>query len=999
MARPVFAPVLGLVVLATVGLPAVAGAASKTKVVAIGDPAPGGGVFAGPSFTASPSAAGNGWLAFRTQVEGGGTGEAIVARRVLPPESSVEVARLGLRAPGGGTFRQFLGKPTVNAAGDVAFTSLVTAGDNSDDPSLPSPAGIFLFRQNPPAGQDRLIAVALARQSSPSGTLDIGGTLDEEADAGQLDAQHTPALDDFGDVAFLSAVRDGASPGGIFVAPAGGIVAAAVLVGDAFDGGAFSHLGQPALNAFNAVAFHGVVGDLGNPLHEGIFTASTGAVSLAVGTGQVVHVTQPAARDGTLTTFEDPVALNDAGDIAFVAAIDFADSDADPVASALVFHAGMVFPLAYSGRAIASARVTGIELGPEAGSLLAGPSLAPDGTVVVFASLNGGASEAIARATGPMYATLERIVTIGSTNPDATPSGGTYSFLESAPAVDATGGVAFLSHVAGGATSEALFYREAAGVTRAVVDVGDASPGNGGFFAGPPFSTPTFNDKGDVVFRGFVARGPTSIGVFRASGGKVSALARAGDPSPVDAAPFTDFSGDPSENANGDVAFAADVQTIGRGIYRLTSAGIRAIALRGDPAPGPPGATFGSLAPSPSINDAGMVAFRGTVRSPGAGTDTINQEGLFLWDGAGLHLVAVVDEASPAGPAFAQLRDPILAGGTSLAFRASLVPGSAVGSGLFTAGLDGVRSLALEQDDLGGGITLSSFAGNPALDSTGRAAFLATRSRSGRNLGQAILSGTPGAFRLVIARGMTGPAGGVFRNLAAPSMNGAGHVTFRGSFEPDTGGTTGVFLATDSGVAPYVVVGETSPLGGRFASFAARGVLNANDEYAFIGNVSRGDARNGIFIASPTTLAVRKLSVQLSGGRKRDHVRLDLALTPGRLSNGLAPDKEPLVVTLADVGGTLWSVTIPGKQLRTQRHALVLDRKARKKKGLQAVRLAVQKNGVAQVSIATAAIDLTGGKGRRLVPPFTVTLEVGDDSGVRTLPCALRGRAARCRAR
>jgi hypothetical protein len=999
MARLPLAPVLGLALLAAAALPAPAGAASKTKVAALGDPAPGGGVFAGPSFTASPSAAGNGWLVFRTQVEGGGTGEAIVARRVLPPETSVEIARLGLRAPGGGTFRQFVGKPVVNAAGDVAFTSLVTAGDASDDPSLPSPGGVFLFRQNPPAGQDELIAIARARDATPSGTLDIGGTLDEDADANQSDAQRTPALDDFGDVAFISVVRGGASPGGIFVAPAGGVVAATVLIGDPFDGGTFSHLGQPAINTFRAVAFHGIVGDASNPQHDGVFTASGGIITEAVATNQMVHVTQPSARDGTLTAFEDPVAFNDAGDIAFAAAIRFTDGTADPVTSALVFHAGMVFPLVYSGRSIGPARVTGIELGPEAGSLLAPPSLAPDGTVVVFASLNGGASESIARAAGPTYATLDRLVTVGSTTPDATPSGGTYAFLESAPAVDAAGGVAFLSHVAGGATSEALFYREADGTTRSVVDVGDASPGNPGFFAGPPFSTPTFNDRGDVVFRGFVARGPTSIGIFRSRGGQLSALARAGDASPVDAAPFTDFSGDPSENSAGDVAFSADVQNLGRGIYRLTAAGIRAIALRGDPAPGPPGATFGSLAPSPSINDAGMVAFRGTVRSPGAGTDTFNQEGLFLSDSSGIHLIAIVDQASPAGPAFAQLRDPVLSGGASLAFRASLAAGSAIGSGLFVGSPDGLRSLALEHDDLGGGISLSGFSGNPAFDSTGRAAFLATRARPSGSLGQAILSGTSGAFRLVIARGMTGPAGGVFRNLATPAMSTSGHVAFRGSFEPNTGGTAGIFLSNDAGLEPYVVVGETSPLGGKFASFTARGVLNANDEYAFVGNVSRGDSRNGIFIASPTTLSVRKLAVQLSGGRKHDRVRLDLALTPGRLSNGLSPDTEPLIVTLADTGGTLWTVTIPGKQLKSKRHAFTLDRKNRKKKSLQGVRLAVQRNGVTQLSIATGAVDLTGGGARRVTPPFTVTFEVGDDSGVRTLPCAVHGRAARCRAR
>jgi hypothetical protein len=42
-------------------------ATSKVEVAALGDAAPGGGVFAGPGFVGWPTAAGNGWIAFRGQ--------------------------------------------------------------------------------------------------------------------------------------------------------------------------------------------------------------------------------------------------------------------------------------------------------------------------------------------------------------------------------------------------------------------------------------------------------------------------------------------------------------------------------------------------------------------------------------------------------------------------------------------------------------------------------------------------------------------------------------------------------------------------------------------------------------------------------------------------------------------------------------------------------------------------------------------------------------------
>src|SRR2546426_12532592 len=63
-------------------------AASKTKIAATGDAAPGGGVFAGPGFSGWPTAAGNGWIAYRGRITGGGASEAIIAARPAPPPTT-----------------------------------------------------------------------------------------------------------------------------------------------------------------------------------------------------------------------------------------------------------------------------------------------------------------------------------------------------------------------------------------------------------------------------------------------------------------------------------------------------------------------------------------------------------------------------------------------------------------------------------------------------------------------------------------------------------------------------------------------------------------------------------------------------------------------------------------------------------------------------------------------------------------------------------------------
>src|SRR5262249_20837981 len=137
-----------------------------------------------------------------------------------------------------------------------------------------------------------------------------------------------------------------------------------------------------------------------------------------------------------------------------------------------------------------------------------------------------------------------------------TPAGGTYSGAESAPAVDAVGGVVFLSRIVAGSSSEAVVYQPKTGIGVPVV-VGDAAP-SGGFFAGTPSANPPRNAQGDVVFRAFVARSEVSVGIFRDRDGDLEPLVRGGDHAPVnDDSTFDDLLGQPGLAADGSVVFAA----------------------------------------------------------------------------------------------------------------------------------------------------------------------------------------------------------------------------------------------------------------------------------------------------------------------------------------------------------------------------------------------------------------------------------------------------------
>src|SRR5437763_5551563 len=154
--RPRYVPILiGVAVLACT--PA-ARAASKAKIAAIGDAAPGGGIFAGPGFSGWPTAAGAGWIAFRGETTGGGTSETMVAAHMTTPRTTMPVASLGDTTPSAGVFtkcagklRQFVGQPVVNTNGEVAFMALIeppadTTSSSTTSDLGPTPAGIFLFR-------------------------------------------------------------------------------------------------------------------------------------------------------------------------------------------------------------------------------------------------------------------------------------------------------------------------------------------------------------------------------------------------------------------------------------------------------------------------------------------------------------------------------------------------------------------------------------------------------------------------------------------------------------------------------------------------------------------------------------------------------------------------------------------------------------------------------------------------------------------------------------
>ncbi|HEV7730553.1 MAG TPA: choice-of-anchor tandem repeat NxxGxxAF-containing protein [Candidatus Binatia bacterium] len=1039
-----------LVVVALLALPGLAAAASKVKIAALGDAAPGGGVFAGPSFTGAPSAAGNGWIAFRSLVAEGSTGEQIVVTNRVTGERKV-AASLGQEVSKQvGRIKQFLGRPTVNASGAVAFAAVVTPPDDKDRGFFaPTPAGVFLFSGT------ALSVVAPPDLDTGFGILDLTTPINLFVDVSGIDIpERTPALNDAGDVAFVTATIDdrGRPAGGaVFVQRAGGGLTPVVKLNDAYDGGTFQILGPPALNNAGGLAFRGFVD--GATTLDGVFSLVDGVPTLLVRDG-IIPTRGPAGfpNDQTLSPggFGDTLVLNDQGDVVFTVEPFFDGSDdaslddIDGSPGVLLYHAGMTFLLGYPGQPILGrGRITSIRLSAVAGSAVAPPTLAPDGTVVFFASLNGGSSEMILR-NAPLDPEPDTLVELGGSQPDATPAGGTYLAGTSAPAVDATGSLVFSARLAGATTAQAIIYQPFTGTPQAIV-IGDAAPApTQGFFGGPPFFQPHLNDRGDVVFKSFVARGP-GLGIFRSRNGVLEPLVRLGDAIPLPGVqPILDLVGEPSLNEAGDIAFAALVPvtdpdtgntTARRGIFSAGAAGLRPVVMPGDllspPDPSRQGAVFRKVAPNPALGDDGGVAFRANIEyldplGP-VFLPTLKEDGLFLADASGIHLLAIAEPEIPDDPKgnsgtpdpFLRFRDPTVSSGR-VAFRASLGRIVARRNGMFLADPSGVAPVAVEGDDLGG-MTLTTLSGRAVQDASGAITFPGKIRRPERAEIGAILRRTGAAFSSLVETGQIGPNGGKLRSIGRPSVGSNGHVAFRASYESLTGGSPGFVLATPNGLSTYLRVGENAAasVGGRLLSVNQNAALNASDQLAFIGTIGGGSARSAIFLAAPAGLRVGALAIRrgppptddAASLRPKDRIKVQSTLEPALgLPRPTTAPKEKLTrravsVAVADMKGSLIAVNVPIGSIEVRGRSLVLKPGAVERAQLKGLKVRVSRNGLMKIAFRTAPFDLSFAAGLRkldddgaviLEPPFTVRVDVGDEGGTAAVPCKATGRRVTC---
>jgi hypothetical protein len=296
--------------------------------------------------------------------------------------------------------------------------------------------------------------------------------------------------------------------------------------------------------------------------------------------------------------------------------------------------------------------------------------------------------------------------------------GDTFADFVYAPLLNVAGEVVFAGRF--GAAKEIGIFKEGSGTLTAVALAGNIAPGTSDTFRtfGVP---PVLNERGDTAFQGFFGGSAPSFdeGVFKKIGGTPTAVALPGDTAPDTGATFAFFVA-PVLNGAGDTAFRGlfgAAAPFDHGIFKESGGTLTAVAIPGDIAPGPRGGTFTSFG-TPVLNGAGDTAFLGFVG---------NDHGIFKEGGGTLTAVALTKDTAlgTGGDTFTSFGDPVLNGAGDVAFQASF--GGLTGIFKESGGTLTAVALPGDIAPGTGGDTFT-LAGLPVLNGAGEVAFIGSLS-------------------------------------------------------------------------------------------------------------------------------------------------------------------------------------------------------------------------------------------------------------------------------
>jgi hypothetical protein len=670
---------------------------TNTIVAAFGDPAPGGGSFISVS---SPSINGSGQIVFRGETTSPSPSGLFLF-------SAGKVTQLIADGTFTGSDVVFPDTPSSNDTGAVAFVSFIGNGLFLDvngsiskiaGPGDPAPGGDFFSAFSSPAinHSGQIVFTATLTSGNEGIFLASGGSTTKIVAQGDVFPDGSvfffplgnPSLNDNGDVSFSGLANGFAIDSGLYFYTGGhlSVVVPSFTPIPAL-GGALLEPQSASLNNAGQIAF--ISQKIGSPgFGLSVFLFSAGNVTELMSPGT-------SAPGGDTFTGAFNAQINNAGQVAFLSRL-VQHNDALFVSSAgttariagqgdtvarqpkfeFPFAFGLsnqeqalVFDSTFPGGTGLFSAVPGGGPGRVVLDAHVGESVGNDGVIqgffenfvmnsqgqVVFnADLSGGPSSIIL-TSGSGLTQLVRASFSG--NGDPAPGGGTFLGVRQV-SINGLGQVVFAAF----GTQNGGLYLAANGQLSLAVDDNTPLPQGGGTFS--TISLNAINNAGQIAF--LAQSFPNPNGMYLDSNGVFSTIARDGDPAPGGgnfSLGFPDPRFGPAISNNGDVAFAADLTSGGRAVFRFSQGSITRIAGPGDASPD--GSTF-LEADAPTINSSGQIAFSG---------QTFGGFGTFLYANGVLRKVAVPGDRIPPHNSITFADLPQVNDAGEVAFGADLVSG------------------------------------------------------------------------------------------------------------------------------------------------------------------------------------------------------------------------------------------------------------------------------------------------------------------------------------
>lgn len=298
---------------------------------------------------------------------------------------------------------------------------------------------------------------------------------------------------------------------------------------------------------------------------------------------------------------------------------------------------------------------------------------------------------------------------------------------------------------------------------------------------------------------------------------------------------------------------AVRVAAAGHAVPAATGA-LRAVIRSGFAAPG--GGHFDRFGVTAEpiaapVNARGQVAFYATVLHAKA------REGIFLVDAGRVTKVAATGDSLPGGGIVSEFAhpQPALNNRGHVAFRAHIAGGRAT-EGIFLAGENGLRAIALAGEDAPGvpqGV-LESFDA-PALNDNDELAFVATV-RSLRDIIDVLYFWNGRRLQRVVAeRELLLRIGGRMDQIGDPALNDSGVIAFPAAIfrGPALGG---IFVAGARTLRLLVAAGARTPSGAMIKRFSEKVAIDDADAIAFGAHLGeQGSDREAVLREGPEGLA------------------------------------------------------------------------------------------------------------------------------------------------